>query len=254
VADPLSSFTGVASGVDWKGLVDQMVKLQRRPADRMQAAITGNTARREALTAFQATLRKLQTAGDALRFGGAFAKFTAAAAGTDASGRAVVAGRRGRGRRARQLRGRGHAARPGAEERRRRSASRRRRARSACPARSPSAASASPVAAGDSLAAVRDKINAVQAQVRACGRRSSPAAPTGGDARLVLTAARPGSAGAFAVADDPDTPVALGDAPPDRRRPGPAPGPRRPASASLAALGSPRPRGRRATRASSWTA
>jgi flagellar hook-associated protein 2 len=79
------------------------------------------------------------------------------------------------------------------------------------------------VAAGDSLAAVRDKINAVQAK---SGVRATLVAgrADGGDARLVLTAARPGSAGAFAVDDDPDTAADLGAAPPyDGAAPDPAP-------------------------------
>jgi flagellar hook-associated protein 2 len=206
MADPLSSVTGLSSGVDWKGLVDQIIKLDRRPADRMQASVDANTARREALASFQATLRKLQTAGDALRFGGAFAKFTASAAGTDLAGRAVLAAAPSAG------------AMPGAY-----TVDVAQLAQTQKNAGSVGFASATAplglagglvvggervdVGADDSLAAVRDKINAVQAR---SGVRATLVAgrADGSDQRLVLTAVRSGSAGAFTVADPDDAALA----------------------------------------------
>ena len=66
MAEPLTSFTGVSSGLDWRSLVDQMMKAERRPADRLQTTIAENGRRKEALNAFQAQLTTLQDAAAAL--------------------------------------------------------------------------------------------------------------------------------------------------------------------------------------------
>jgi flagellar hook-associated protein 2 len=205
MADSLSSITGVASGIDWKTLVDQIVKSERRPADRLQAKIDGNLARKEALAGFQATLRKLQSATDGLRFGGAFNQFTVGATGTasaDGAGRAVVAaavsGVAAPGRYAvtvSQL------------------ASNQKTVASVGQASATAAMGLSgalmiggeriTVAASDSVSKLRDAINAVQAKTGVQATLVAGKAD-GSDQRLVLTSTRPGAAGAFAVTDAPD--------------------------------------------------
>jgi flagellar hook-associated protein 2 len=222
VADPLSSITGLSSGVDWKGLVDQIVKLERRPADRMQASIDAIAGRKTAFNDFRTTLRKLQSAGDALRFGGAFARFTATSTGTDAAGRSVLAAAAA------------PSAAPGGYSVQVSQLAQAQKNAGTVGFGGPAVAlgvagaltigtQRVEVATTDSLAAVRDKINAVQGQT---GVRATLVAgrPDGGDQRLVLTAQKPGSTGAFTVADDPDTPADLtGPVPWSGPAPDPAP-------------------------------
>ena len=204
MADPLSSITGVSSGMDWKSLVDQIMTAERRPAVRMQATVDANAARKTALTAFQGTLKKLQSATDGLRFGGAFNQFTVTATGADPSGRAVLSATVGSN------------APPGSY-----TVQVTRLAQAQKTVASVGQASATAVlgAAGalqiggqtvavsatDSIAAVRDAINRVQAQTGVQATLVAGRAD-GSDQRLVLTSTRPGSAAAFTVADDPATP------------------------------------------------
>jgi flagellar hook-associated protein 2 len=90
MADPIGSVPGVSSGVDWKGLVDQIITLDRRPAVKMEKSIAANTKRKESLELFRAAMVALKTASDALKFGSAFDSYTANAAGVAANGRNVV--------------------------------------------------------------------------------------------------------------------------------------------------------------------
>ena len=101
MADPLTSFTGVSSGLDWRALVDQITTLERRPAVKLEATISANTKRRDALNAFQGQLQALKDAADRLAgrpTTGAssaapspFESFTVSATGTNPAGRDVLA-------------------------------------------------------------------------------------------------------------------------------------------------------------------
>ncbi len=95
MADPLGSFTGLSSGMDWRGLVDQIVQLERRPAVKLQATIDANTKRKTALDEFQKTVQGFQSAAEWLRgdAGAAspFDSYSVATSGLDASGRTVLA-------------------------------------------------------------------------------------------------------------------------------------------------------------------
>jgi flagellar hook-associated protein 2 len=89
--EPLSSVTGIASGIDSKALVEQILKLERRPADRLQATVDANTKRAEALNQFQTALAALKTAADGITNGSTFDGQSVSVAGVAANGRALFA-------------------------------------------------------------------------------------------------------------------------------------------------------------------
>jgi flagellar hook-associated protein 2 len=97
MADSLTSFTGLSSGMDWRSLVDQMMQLERRPADKLEASIAANTKRKEALGGFQALMQTLKDSADRLAGTSStgtspFEAFTASStAGTGTGGRNVLA-------------------------------------------------------------------------------------------------------------------------------------------------------------------
>ena len=96
MADSLTSFTGLSSGMDWRSLVDQMMQLERRPADRMQEKITANTRRKETLGQFQSLVQAMGDAATRLSSNATsgtspFESFTASTSGTGANGRNVLA-------------------------------------------------------------------------------------------------------------------------------------------------------------------
>ncbi|MGZ8378627.1 MAG: flagellar filament capping protein FliD [Gemmatirosa sp.] len=97
MADPLSSFTGVASGIDYRTLVDQLIALDRRPADRMQATIAANTKRKDAFNQFQTLLTTLRTSAESLKTGAPLDTFSAVVQGNGTAGRALVAATTGEG-------------------------------------------------------------------------------------------------------------------------------------------------------------
>jgi flagellar hook-associated protein 2 len=90
MAEPLSSVTGISSGLDFRTLVDQIMVLERRPAARLQAAVDANAKRTEAFGRFRETLAALQTAADALKSGAAFDGFSTTSSGQDSKGRSLV--------------------------------------------------------------------------------------------------------------------------------------------------------------------
>ncbi len=89
MADPLSSVTGVASGIDYRALVDAIIAGERKPADAAQAQIDLAGKRKEALGAWRGLLTTLQTALDKLRNGSGLGTLTATQAGLTAGGRAL---------------------------------------------------------------------------------------------------------------------------------------------------------------------
>jgi flagellar hook-associated protein 2 len=97
MADPLSSFTGVASGIDYRTLVDQLIALDRRPADRMQATIAANTKRKDAFNQFQTLLTTLRTSTESLKSGAPLETFSAVVQGNGTAGRALFAATAGEG-------------------------------------------------------------------------------------------------------------------------------------------------------------
>ena len=195
MADPLSSISGLSSGIDFKALVDQTIALERRPAARLEAQKAADARRKTALEDVRAALTALRTAADGLRTGAAFDAFLASASGADASGRALVTA----------------AATAGAAEGTyevvvERLAAGQKTVGTAGVPDGPMGVDGTftvngrevAVAAGDTLAQVRDKINALAAQT---GVRASLIVGGPSDHRLVLTSTGVGAASAFTVAD-----------------------------------------------------
>lgn len=196
MAEPLSSISGISSGIDYKALVDQIIALDRRPAVQLQAKIDANTRRRTALGDVQTALTALQTAADALKAGTPFDSYQVTASGADASGRSLVAA----------------TARAGAANGSYQLVVERLAAAQKTVGTAGVSSTAALGAAGtfavngqhvevlatDTLAQVRDKVNALAKQT---GVRA--AIVTGGpeDARLVLTSVATGAASAFTVTD-----------------------------------------------------
>lgn len=74
--------SGLASGLDWKSLVDQLMNLERTPINRLTAEQARNTSAAAALAELGTRLTALQAAATALRDPGAFAGSTVALSGT----------------------------------------------------------------------------------------------------------------------------------------------------------------------------
>ncbi|HEX2100300.1 MAG TPA: flagellar filament capping protein FliD [Candidatus Synoicihabitans sp.] len=77
--------SGLASGLDWKGLVDTLMQLERTPATRLEAEKVTNTTRLNALSTLGTRLTELRTAAAALNTAGTFNSRTASL-GAAASG------------------------------------------------------------------------------------------------------------------------------------------------------------------------
>lgn len=63
----LANFSGLASGVQWRDLIDQVIALESRPATRMQEQVTLAQKRSSAWADFKTRVSALNTAGAALR-------------------------------------------------------------------------------------------------------------------------------------------------------------------------------------------
>lgn len=74
--------SGLASGFDWKSLVDQLMQVERVPIDRLNAEKTRNSSKVSALANLATRLTALQTSATALGADGAFGLRTATVAGS----------------------------------------------------------------------------------------------------------------------------------------------------------------------------
>jgi flagellar hook-associated protein 2 len=90
MAEPLSSISGLSSGIDYKTLVDQIMSLERRPADRLQKTIDANTKKKEALDNFRKLVTDLRTAAEAFKTGSGLDAYSTTAGGTDSNGKGLV--------------------------------------------------------------------------------------------------------------------------------------------------------------------
>ena len=97
MAEALTSITGLSSGIDSKALVEQMMLIERRPADRLQATVDANTKRTTALGQLQTRLDALKTAAAGLVDGSAFNAFTVTTSGTATGGRSLLTATAGTG-------------------------------------------------------------------------------------------------------------------------------------------------------------
>jgi flagellar hook-associated protein 2 len=74
--------SGLASGFDWKSLVDQLMQVERVPIDRLNAEKTRNSSKVSALANLATRLTALQTSATTLGADGAFGLRTATVAGS----------------------------------------------------------------------------------------------------------------------------------------------------------------------------
>jgi flagellar hook-associated protein 2 len=69
---PLVSFSGLASGFDYRSLVDAIIEQERLPADRLESRITILSRQQQAIENLRSLLGKFESAASALRDGTAF--------------------------------------------------------------------------------------------------------------------------------------------------------------------------------------
>lgn len=74
--------SGLASGFDWKSFVDQIISLERTPANRLETEISNNQLKLTALSGVESRLNDLRTAVDALNTDGVFDAQKASVTGT----------------------------------------------------------------------------------------------------------------------------------------------------------------------------
>ncbi len=74
--------SGLASGFDWKSFVDQIVALERTPANRLESEISNNQLKLTALSGVESRLNDLRSAVDALNTDGVFDAQKASVTGT----------------------------------------------------------------------------------------------------------------------------------------------------------------------------
>jgi flagellar hook-associated protein 2 len=87
---PITTFNGVASGIDTKALVDSIIAADRIPAGRMEAQVRLLGTRKTAWGTYRGLISELATAAKALRTGTPFGARTVAVSGTGAGGRPLV--------------------------------------------------------------------------------------------------------------------------------------------------------------------
>ena len=195
----LSSISGISSGIDFPALTDQIIAMERRPADRLQAIIDKDKKRSDALETFRTLLTNLKTASTTFKEGTALDAFSTNVSGADSAGRMLLAATANTGAvagsytieietlaRAQKSSGSAH---PSSST-----------ALGYAGDFSIGAATIS-VGAGDSLAAIRDRINAANTGLTPTRVTASILSVSPTDQRLILTSDQPGTAGAFTPAD-----------------------------------------------------
>lgn len=190
---PLSSVSGIISGIQSQQLVDQIIQLERRPADRLRSEAAGIDARLKAIATYQGLLEQLRDASRTLRDGSAFDGLgvtASAVAGTRAIASATTT----------------NFALPGQYRLAVTSLAQQQKVGSAPVLGNTVAAGAAgtislngkasvTILATDSLNDIRDKINAANTGAAGSGVAASVLGTGSGNYRLVLTSTAPGSAG-----------------------------------------------------------
>ncbi len=80
--EPIATFSGLASGVQWRDLVDQLMQIEERPAQRVQQKITGIQSRSAAWLTFQSRITTLQDSASVLADGSSFDGVTTTVTGS----------------------------------------------------------------------------------------------------------------------------------------------------------------------------
>ena len=91
MAEPLSSISGLSSGIDSKALVEQIMLLERRPAVRLESSIDANKKKADAFAQFKTLLTAFKTAAEAFKKGTGLNALSTTVSGTDSAGRALLA-------------------------------------------------------------------------------------------------------------------------------------------------------------------
>lgn len=98
MSNPIGSVAGLASGIQWRELVDQLIALDTtRRLTPINAHITANSARTLAWNGVQAQITKISDAAKALQDGTAFDAFTATVGASPTSGRTLLSATVGAG-------------------------------------------------------------------------------------------------------------------------------------------------------------
>lgn len=189
----VGSFSGLASGIQWRDMIDQIMEIEAaRRVDPLTSQIAAQRSRATAWTAYQGTLTRLADAAKALRDGSAFGAFKVAA-GTGIGGRALVAATASA------------SAAPGSYKVKVLDLARPEKLSGHVFESTSTALGLDgefaingrriPVAATDTLASLRDRINAANAGATPSRVSASILSTGGGAHRLVLTSEVPGAAG-----------------------------------------------------------
>ncbi len=89
---PGLQLSGLASGFDWKSVVDQLIQLERVPQDRLRSEKTRNTSKLTALSTLRTRLTSLQDAAKALTTTSSFSNRTVAQGDPSLNWSATAAG------------------------------------------------------------------------------------------------------------------------------------------------------------------
>jgi len=82
----IASFSGLASGIQWRDMIDQIMKLEARPVDLLRSRIKTLEAQTSAWGAFKGRIQTLNDAAKALASGEAFRKFQVSVGGAAGGG------------------------------------------------------------------------------------------------------------------------------------------------------------------------
>ncbi len=80
--EPIATFSGLASGVQWRDLIDQIIQVERRPAQLIESQIARTQTRSAAWLTFQNKLTTFQDAIEGLADGSEFDRHSTAVSGS----------------------------------------------------------------------------------------------------------------------------------------------------------------------------
>jgi flagellar hook-associated protein 2 len=209
MSDPIGSFSGLSSGVQWRDLVDQIMSIEtQRRLRPVQDRRTLAQSRVDAWGRYQSLVTKFRDSSRALRDNSAFASFSVSGGTSAASGRTLVTATAGAG------------ANPGTHSVEVLGLARANKLSGSIVASTSTALGVSgefavngqavTVVAGDTLAQVRDKVNALNAGGNATGVTASILTTGSTQHRLILSADQTGARGIELVDDAAGTLQALG--------------------------------------------
>ena len=209
MSDPIGSFSGLSSGVQWRDLVDQIMSIEtQRRLKPLQDRRTLSQARLDAWDKYQGFVTKFRDAARGLRDSAAFASFRVSGGASATSGRTLVTATAGAG------------ANPGTHTVEVLGLARANKLSGNIVASASTALAISgefavngqkvTVAATDTLAQVRDKVNALNAGANATGVTASILTTGSTQHRLILSADQTGARGIELVDDAAGTLQTLG--------------------------------------------